>query len=68
VRAGAGWDGLQGGCGLEACEAGAGKISQNPASARRVYILWGESGQNILTRARLYCENTAALDKLSAGK
>ena len=35
--AGAGWDGLWGGCGLEVCGggAGAGKISQIPAGAGR---------------------------------
>ena len=31
----AGWDGLRGGCGLEVCGAGAGKISQTPAGAGR---------------------------------
>ena len=36
--AGAGWDGLRGGCGLEVCGcgAGAGKISPTPAGAGRV--------------------------------
>jgi len=33
--AGAGWDGLRGGCGLEVCGVGAGKISQTPAGAGR---------------------------------
>ena len=33
---GMGGDGLPGGCGLEVCEAGAGKISPTPA--RRVYF------------------------------
>jgi len=34
--AGAGWGGLRGGCGLEVCGAGTGKISQTPAGAARV--------------------------------
>jgi len=54
---GAGWDGVRGGRGLEVCGCGtgAGKISQTPADAGRVYILRvrGGSGQNISTRAGL---------------
>jgi len=34
--AGKGWDGLLGGCGLEVCVAGAGKISQTSVGAEQV--------------------------------
>jgi len=65
---GTGWDSLWGGCGLEVCEADAGKISPTPAGRAEILRMWGGSRQKFLTRARLYCGKTAALEKLSAGQ
>jgi len=65
---GTGWDSLRGGCGLEVCEVGAGKISPTPAGRVSILRMRGGSRQKFVTRAGLYCRNTAALEKLSAGE
>jgi len=62
-KSGTGWDSLWGGCGLEVCEVGAGKIFPTPAGRVSILRMRGGSRQKFLTRAGLYCRNTAALEK-----
>ena len=69
-KSGTGWDSLWGGCGLEVCEVGAGKIFPTPAGRVSILRMRGGSRQKFLTRAGLYCRNTdtAVLEKWSAGQ